>query len=128
MRDLTYGDPPATSEHRFWLTDRSDEQTRMRLADDPNLPVAFLADLAIDECYDVRVCVSDNPSTPTAILELLAQDEHPDVRYAIAENANIPPHILRMLVQDENPYVSARACKTLSRLQEKTFAPLRGCA
>jgi hypothetical protein len=112
----------------FSQLSRNDKNARRKAAEDSTSSAAYLAELASDESYEVRILVSENPMTPLPILELLADDQHPDVRYAMAENANLPSHILRMLVHDENPYVSNRASKTLERIKNLNIAPLRNCA
>ena len=118
------------SEHLCWLVFHEDHVIRMRVADNPNSPVACLAQLANDESHEVRICVAENPLTPVLILEMLSEDNHADVRYAMAENANLPAHILDVLAGDENPYVAARAQQTLKRIEEKQFPNLyfRNCA
>jgi hypothetical protein len=111
-----------------WLVFHEDMRVRRRLADNPKLPVAFLADLANDEHPEVRIAVAENPRTPISIVELLAEDNHADVRHAIAENHNMPIHVLHLLANDENPYVSARAYVTIKRLEGEQVTTLRCCA
>ncbi len=110
------------------LSRSEDARVRSRAADNPQLPLTCLADLANDESHDVRISVAENPVTPLVILELLAADDHADVRYAIAENANMPAYILSILSRDDNPYVSARAHKTLARLAMEIVPLLENCA
>ena len=111
-----------------WLVFHEDKHIRLKVADNPRLPLACLMDLAIDEAHEVRISVAENSRTPVAILEVLAEDNHPDVRYAMAENAHTPEHILHFLLNDENPYVAARASVTLKRLEGQAPALLRCCA
>src|SRR5262249_42481138 len=111
-----------------WLIFHEDMRVRLKLAENPKLPAAFLADLANDEHPDVRIAVAEHPHAPIAIVELLAEDNHVDVRHAIAENAIIPLHILHILLNDENPYVSARAAQTLRRVEGQMVSHLRCCA
>jgi hypothetical protein len=110
------------------LSRSEDALVRSRAADNPQLPLTCLAELANDVAHDVRISVAENPVTPLVILELLAEDDHADVRYAIAENANMPAYILSILSRDENPYVSARAHKTLARLAQQVIPILENCA
>jgi hypothetical protein len=97
-------------------------------ADKLAAPVSYIADLAGDESYEIRMLVADNPVTPVPVLEMLAEDDHPDVRYRMAENALLPPHILKILLHDENPYVVDRAQRTLQRLEEDVRLGYRHCA
>jgi hypothetical protein len=105
----------------------NDSRIRSRVAENPRLPAAYLADLAGDRSPLVRIAVADNLNTPIDVLKLLAQDSQPDVRYSIAENSNTPVPILEMLMDDEHPYVVSRARKTLSRLKCETYF-IRHCA
>lgn len=100
----------------FALAFNCDSRVRMRVAENPNAPIAILARLAFDVDPEVRLAVTEHPGATRGVLEILVNDEDPDVRYGLAENANLPSYILRMLSEDENPYVSSRARKTLKRL------------
>jgi DNA-binding NarL/FixJ family response regulator len=69
---------------------------------------------------DVRIGLLDNPSLSYSIQRRLIFDDDSDVRYAMAENHNIVRQMLEVLAKDENPFVSARAQKTLDRLDRKS--------
>jgi len=90
----------------------------VRVAENPSTRSVTLSQLAYHSLPEVRVATAVNMSTPLEHLEQLACDHHPDTRYILAENPHLPGALLERLAKDDNPFVSARAQKTLARLQE----------
>mgnify|MGYP001310794681 CR=1 FL=1 len=93
----------------------------LKAAEHPQASPYTLSRLSRNEFREVRQAVAQSHNTPYSSQLDLARDPDPDVRFALAENHRAFITILETLSDDENPYVSARAGKTIDRLQrEKT--------
>ncbi|MCA9801745.1 MAG: hypothetical protein KC777_07145 [Cyanobacteria bacterium HKST-UBA02] len=93
----------------------------MKAAEHPSASPYTLSKLSRSGIREVRQAVAQSHNTPYSSQFDLARDPDPDVRFALAENHRAFITILETLSDDENPYVSARAAKTIDRLQlEKT--------
>ena len=87
-----------------------------RIAENPRTPPATLIELALHPSSDVRSAVVENPCCPLAVMHQLLRDDDVDVRYRIAENPAAGVVLLTKLCEDANPYVSARALRTITKL------------
>lgn len=103
------------------------DRIRLRVAENPNTPVAVLKLLASDINADVRAAVGTNPTTPRSLIHTLAEDPDPNVRLGLAENLNTSIEILDKLKDDENPYISLRATETKNLVLSAEQAKESGC-
>lgn len=91
---------------------------RRRIASHPNCPVDVLAQLALDDDLDVRICVAKNPNCPVELrLKLLTQlalDDGCWVRICVAENPNCPVDVLTQFALDNNSYVRRDVASNLN--------------
>ena len=94
------------------------------IASHPATSAIVLHRLSQHSNVEVRMAVADNKNTHTITSMQLAQDDNADLRYALAENHQIDSGILDILASDENPFVADRAQKTLLRLKQAISPPL----
>jgi hypothetical protein len=106
------------SKHQVTTMATSDTNDDNYIANHPATSAIDLHRLSQHSDVEVRMAVADNKNTHIITTAQLAQDDNPDLRYALAENHQIDSGILNILARDENPYVADRAQKTLLRLQQ----------
>lgn len=105
-----------------------DAKVRATVAENPNLPLDYLLELAKDSGVNVkRALVSSGyrENTPVEILEILKEDESEDIRVLVAGNRSATSEILNYLANDSslqvrkkvgsNPNTSAETLELLWR-------------
>jgi hypothetical protein len=92
---------PSTPYHVMEELQIEEEDTRCRLASDPNAPQTLLSRLANDESVSVRINLSKNPSASPEVLALLANDANTRVRFYTAKHPNLTPELRQTLSNDK---------------------------
>ena len=94
-----------TNEKAMWGGGRLRNRVRQGLAENVNIPVELLAELAGDTDDFVRAAAASNVKTPVELLTKLANDDAAEVRRHVARNANTPIDLLTKLARDNYEYV-----------------------
>jgi len=90
------------------LADHVDENTRIRVAQNPDCPPKVLARLGRDKNAKVLMAAGANPSTPVKTLRRLARTPRQTfIRRSVAVNPSTPRWTLVRLVRDLQPVVRA---------------------
>lgn len=82
-------------------TYEEDEDSRRRIARDPNTRASTLERMADDDSYFVQLDLASNLNTPVDVLWKLADHKYPSaIRATVAENPNSPVELLNTLMHD----------------------------